>query len=108
MLRRILWKTMWVALFCLSAFAFMILGGQYALQTQPYTQRRPVLKVIPESFPVLVVSHEKNSAALQAKIVQYWALKNYLRSVPSYSFLVPESKDDELNEQLDRMTWNDV
>lgn len=62
--------------------------------------RRSVGTVIPNDFPVLVIS--QSGGSYYAKILPKYSLEEYIAELKSYTFLVPEGKADELNKQVAR------
>ncbi len=90
-----------VMLFYVSVFFGILLGG---IAVQEHARTIRVGKAIPSTFPILVVSRAPGHKDYSARIVYQWALQDYLRKTPGWSFTVPEGKDEYLNAQLAAQT----
>jgi hypothetical protein len=67
---------------------------------QARLRKVPVGSRIPSIFPVLVVSGGDKPGDYRAKVVYHEDLQEYLKTLPSYSYLVPEGQEKSLNRYL--------
>jgi hypothetical protein len=96
-----------MALYAVSYSVVAVGIAIYMEHVSPIAHPQSVRGVTPDSFPILVISTQDDGKSWRATIVYQFAIRDFLRDIPQYTFMVPQGFEAKLNEQLTKLRDGD-